>query len=161
MFQKVQIERTLAMKLLFMKKTLSILLLLLGLASSIIFIAIVWGLLESIFGHEPMEMEDNILTLVYLVISGILALIYWGYGIKVHKKAKLPKNVYVKLKLLFVIVGLLMISLSCLFGWDYFSSSFNPFSDFLTLLLFLIGVIHIVLFIILCFPNVKNNLLES
>ncbi len=144
-----------------MRRSISVFLLLMGLLVSIVFIVIVLSLFESIFRHEPMEIEDYVLTSIYLVISGFFASQYWIFGIKSYRKAKLSSRLYAKLKILFSIFGLILILLSCLFGFDYFATSFNPFADFATLSLLLIGIIHLFCFFLLWFPNVKKIFLED
>ncbi len=143
------------------KKFISIFLLLMALLFSIVFIFLVLALFESIFLYEPMETEDKILTYIYLVISGFFATQYWIFGIKSYRKVKFSRNIYVKLKILFSIFGLILILLSCIFAYDYSSPSFNPFADFMTLSLLSIGAIHIFCFFLLWFSNVKKSFLED
>ena len=144
-----------------MRRSISIFLLLMGLLVSVVFIFLVLILFESIFVYEPMETEDNILASIYLVISGFFASQYWIFGIKSYRKAKVSRRMYVALQILFSIFGLVIILFSCLFAYDYYSTSFNPFTDFATLSLLLIGIIHLFCFFLLWFPNVKKIFLED
>jgi len=128
---------------------------------SIVFIFLALVLFESIYLYEPMETEDKILAYIYLVGSGFFASQYWIFGIKSYRKAEFSKRMYVTMQILFSIFGLIIILLSCLFAYDYSSPSFNPFADFMTLSLLLIGAIHIVCFFLLWFSNVKKSFLED
>jgi len=144
-----------------MRRSISIFLLLMGLLFSIVFIILVLSLFESILRHEPMEIEDTILASIYLIISGFFASQYWLFGIKSYRKVKFSRRMYVTLQILFSIFGLIIIVLSSLFGFDYFATSFNPFADFATLSLLLIGIIHLFCFFLLWFSNVKKIFLED
>jgi hypothetical protein len=141
------------------RRSISIFLLLMALLFSIVFIFVALILFESVYVYEPMETEDNIAASIYLIISGFFASHYWIFGIKTYRKAKFSKRMYVTLQILFPIFALIIILLSCLFAYDHFSTSFNPFADSMTLSLFLIGAMHIFCFVLLWFPNVKKSFL--
>jgi len=149
------------MRLPLIRRSVSIFLLLMASLFSIVFIFLVLILFESVYVYEPMETEDNIGAAIYLIISGFFASQYWIFGIKSYRKAKFSKRMHVALQILFSIFGLIIILLSCLFAFDYSSPSFNPFANFMTLSLSLIGIIHIFCFFLLRFSNVKKSFLED